>query len=400
MKNKALLFVFVFFGLTLQHLNAQKSPPLSTNWYRIPYENGSEVIVSRDFVDHGSTPAGNVGPMDMHASKANKRIVAAAAGIVRFIRESRTECGCNSAYGGCANVIDIEHANGEWTRYLHIKGNSATAAGIFVGQCVSRGQRIATEGDVGWTCGSGRNANSGSCVQTVPAGAGKCGRHLHFEVRRGQNGPFVNPQICTPDVASHNRIFRDNATYTANPCSSNCNENYNFSGSFSNTMRVIPIDNQITTSGNATVQNSASIGFQAGNRIRLSPGFRATTGSYFRASIQSCTSTGSSCPQSSIVAMSVDSGSFSPNILEIDVTVFPNPFNDNLTFRYALKESENVKLSILDMQGRQVALIINNKQQSKGDHEILFDSENLKKGLYVYVLKVGGTEKTGQVLKQ
>ncbi len=399
MKNR-ILIVFIFSFIGLQLVVAQ-SPPISTNWYRIPYQDGSEVTVTRDFVDHGSTPAGNIGPMDMNASQANRGIVAAASGIVRFIRESRTECGCNGAYGGCANSIRIEHANGEWTYYLHIQANSATAAGISVGQCVTRGQRIATEGDVGWTCGSGRNANSGSCVASVPSGAGRCGRHLHFEVRRGQGGPFVNPRICTPDVAGHHRIFRDNATYTAGFCSSSCSENYNFSGSFSNTMRVIPVDNQITTSGNATVQNSASIGFQAGNRVRLSPGFKARTGSYFRASIQSCTSTLSGCPQAKTASLVREPEQLPPDIIfDNKITVFPNPFNDRLSFEYALEKDDPVQLSIFDISGKQIAVIIDKNKQSKGNHKANFVSDNLKNGLYMYVLKIGTTKKSGFVLKQ
>jgi len=399
MKNRILIaFTISFLGF---QLTVAQSPPISTNWYRIPYQDGSEVTITRDFIDHGSTPAGNIGPMDMNASQANRGIVAAASGIVRFIRESRTECGCNSAYGSCANSIRIEHANGEWTYYLHIQANSATAAGISVGQCVTRGQRIATEGDIGWTCGSGRNANIGSCVSSVPSGAGRCGRHLHFEVRRGQGGPFVNPRICTPDVAGHNRIFRDNATYTADFCSSSCNENYNFSGSFANTMRVIPVDNQITTSGNATVQNSASIGFQAGNRIRLSPGFKARTGAYFRASIQSCTGTLSGCPRTKTTASLQEPKELPSDIVfDNNIIIFPNPFKDNLTFQYTLDNEDLVKLSLFDISGKQIAMPIDNPRQPKGTHKTTFTSKNLKKGLYLYVLKIGINKKSGFLLKQ
>lgn len=380
--------IYVSFFLCLLYAGVQgQSPPLSINWYRIPYADGTSITVTRDFIDHGNTPAGNTGPMDIVASQANAVIVAAADGVVRVIQESRTECGCNAAYGGCANSIQIEHANGEWTRYLHIQANSATNAGIVVGSVVSRGDPIGLEGDVGWTCGNGRNANSGACVASVPAGAGKCGRHLHFEVRRGQNGPFVNPKFCTGDVASDFHIFEDNATYTANECGSACDGSVSFPLTESNTMKVYAVSGNLTSV--VDVQSSASIEYQATGSITLNPGFNATTGAYFRAAIASCAN-----PQKKEEEKKIAEERSGEPAKELLLELAPNPVAAGISSRVAftLVFPGAVTLCMYDVLGRESACVVNNQPYPDGRSEIELPTAGLPGGIYwVRLFTDGGT---------
>ncbi|MBI1825367.1 MAG: hypothetical protein HY287_13575 [Planctomycetes bacterium] len=52
---------------------------ISRNFYRIPYVSGDYIHVTHDYVDHGNSPAGDTGPMDMNDTMANGRAIVAAA---------------------------------------------------------------------------------------------------------------------------------------------------------------------------------------------------------------------------------------------------------------------------------------------------------------------------------
>ncbi len=277
-------------GSAAEPASAQALGKISRNVYRIPYADGTQITMSRDYIDHGNTPAGNVGSMDINTSGNNVVIAAAADGVVIAVNDTRTDCGCNSAYGPCANSIRIQHANGEYSTYLHIAPGSATANGIAVNTPVVAGQSIAIEGDIGWTCGSDRNPVAGSCVPSVPSGTGGCGRHLHWDVRRNGTNEYVNPYTC----GISNNIYVDNGQYTADTCDSpNCQtdrnlSNLNYTGL--GTFRVFQANNVVSAS-TVTVSNSASVVMHAAARVHLTPGFHCNPGGYFRGEIGSCDDT-------------------------------------------------------------------------------------------------------------
>jgi parallel beta-helix repeat protein len=67
---------------------------------------------------------------------------------------------------------------------------------------------------------------------------------------------------------------------------------------------------------------------------------------------------------------------------------YPNPFNARTTFRFVLPKSQNVKLTVYDLLGRQVENPINNFKQA-GVHTITFDASHLSSGVYFYRLQAG-----------
>ncbi len=136
--------------------------------YRVPMEKG-DVKISRDVNNH--TPIGRIDT----GSPDSDRVVAAAAGTVRFIDDSHSERQDSDTAAQCNNnFIWIDHGTGEWTKYTHmLKGTISGAAGakLKVGDKVSAGQFLGTEGDVG--CAGGK--------------------HLHFEVGVPRATDPVNP---------------------------------------------------------------------------------------------------------------------------------------------------------------------------------------------------------------
>ncbi|TVQ01054.1 MAG: T9SS C-terminal target domain-containing protein [Balneolaceae bacterium] len=68
---------------------------------------------------------------------------------------------------------------------------------------------------------------------------------------------------------------------------------------------------------------------------------------------------------------------------------YPNPFNPTTQIRYELPQQETIRLTVYDMVGRQVAVLVNETMQA-GVHTVTFDAGNLSSGVYIYTLKVGG----------
>ena len=67
---------------------------------------------------------------------------------------------------------------------------------------------------------------------------------------------------------------------------------------------------------------------------------------------------------------------------------FPNPFNPSTTIEYALPRSAPVELSVFNMLGQRVALLVQ-EEQPAGRHRAVFDGTGFASGLYFYHMKAG-----------
>jgi aldose sugar dehydrogenase len=72
---------------------------------------------------------------------------------------------------------------------------------------------------------------------------------------------------------------------------------------------------------------------------------------------------------------------------------YPNPFNPHTRIRYALSENSHVRLEVIDVMGRRVALLVDEEQEA-GWFEIPFDASQLASGLYLYRLQAGAMSET------
>ncbi len=74
---------------------------------------------------------------------------------------------------------------------------------------------------------------------------------------------------------------------------------------------------------------------------------------------------------------------------------YPNPFNPSTEIRYALLRADHVRLTVHNILGQRVALLVD-EDQTAGEHQVRFDAGNLPTGLYFYTLRSGpfvGTRK-------
>ena len=68
---------------------------------------------------------------------------------------------------------------------------------------------------------------------------------------------------------------------------------------------------------------------------------------------------------------------------------YPNPFNPTTIIAYDLPRPGNVKLTVHNALGQQVAELVHKNQQA-GSHSVTFDAEHLPTGIYVYHLQING----------
>ncbi len=68
----------------------------------------------------------------------------------------------------------------------------------------------------------------------------------------------------------------------------------------------------------------------------------------------------------------------------------PNPVVNQINFRMSTDETMTATISVIDASGREVAVLANNKQISKGDHNFNFNLSNeLASGTYLLVISSG-----------
>jgi hypothetical protein len=67
---------------------------------------------------------------------------------------------------------------------------------------------------------------------------------------------------------------------------------------------------------------------------------------------------------------------------------YPNPFNPTTVLSYELPVAGKVRLSVYDMLGREVAVLVD-QQQFAGTHKVAFRANGLASGVYVYKLVAG-----------
>ena len=94
-------------------------------------------------------------------------VKAAASGVIHTVK--------HDSNGALGKKVIIQHGNGYVTEYCHL--SQAGTGGLQAGDRVAQGQKIALSG------------NSGSNTT---------GQHLHFTVRTGPGGKYLNPELFLP----------------------------------------------------------------------------------------------------------------------------------------------------------------------------------------------------------
>ena len=118
---------------------------LSFNRYKLPVPKN---LLKR--IDRTSSPAhlGKLRNAIDFIVDEDTHVLAAAEGVVTFVKDSSNTGGSNPFYWSHTNFIVIMHSNGEYSRYDHLSHNSSK---VKVGQYVRACEEIARVGMTGYT---------------------------------------------------------------------------------------------------------------------------------------------------------------------------------------------------------------------------------------------------------
>jgi photosystem II stability/assembly factor-like uncharacterized protein len=72
---------------------------------------------------------------------------------------------------------------------------------------------------------------------------------------------------------------------------------------------------------------------------------------------------------------------------------YPNPFNPSTTIKFELPKSSMVQLSVYDILGREVSVLVNERKNA-GSYHVRFDGAGLSSGVYFYRIKTGDFTQT------
>jgi hypothetical protein len=76
---------------------------------------------------------------------------------------------------------------------------------------------------------------------------------------------------------------------------------------------------------------------------------------------------------------------------------YPNPFNPTTSIEYRISRIENVKLSVYDILGREVAVLVNERKEP-GSHTVMWDARGMASGVYVYRLTAGSSVQSREMI--
>ncbi len=85
-------------------------------------------------------------------------------------------------------------------------------------------------------------------------------------------------------------------------------------------------------------------------------------------------------------------------IFDLEVRIFPNPFQSQTTIKYYLPNKGKVKLQLRDFLGREVKILENSQQKDKGWHQLQLNAESIPAGTYYLVLANNGQLETHKLV--
>ena len=76
--------------------------------------------------------------------------------------------------------------------------------------------------------------------------------------------------------------------------------------------------------------------------------------------------------------------------------VYPHPVNSNARIQLCLPKAEHIRLTVLDIQGRQVEVLVNEKRDA-GIHQVEWNPQ-LPGGIYFYQIEAGEFKETKKMI--
>ena len=170
---------------------------------------------------------------------------------------------------------------------------------------------------------------------------------------------------------------------------SGCAQDHNIVDDF-NWAVEFEADNNITA--NNTIgqgsNNGLGVRYDAGNSVRLTPGFNAVAGAQFQAYIDGCEGANPRRDASSIVYYD---GTHREDVLYdtkgIHSKVYPNPFHQQTTIEYTILQAGTVSIEVFDLANRLIFSKQIQDHDQPGTYTYELDASGFSNGVYYYKLR-------------
>lgn len=161
-----------------------------------------------------------------------------------------------------------------------------------------------------------------------------------------------------------------------------------------NTIRSYQISSEVA------INAGANITFTAGHQVLLQPGFHAKAGADFLAKVELCNDPNNSFEETPVSSNARNTISTSPfmDIGTPTLNIYPNPLHDHATIAYQLRAPGEVSIAILNQFGQLIASPIQRQQMEAGNHQLPFQSADLRAGVYYLSLLYQGKRITQKMV--
>jgi len=78
--------------------------------------------------------------------------------------------------------------------------------------------------------------------------------------------------------------------------------------------------------------------------------------------------------------------------------IFPNPLSQSTTLEWTLTRASDVKIQILDLNGRLISTPVNTSEQASGDYHIDFNASEIAAGIYICQFSAGDIQETQKLV--
>ena len=149
-----------------------------------------------------------------------------------------------------------------------------------------------------------------------------------------------------------------------------------------------------TISSTEVITTNYEAVYKANESITLTAGFQVEAGATFLATITACETEPNNLelpatPQAKITKPSYDATT---------LAVSPNPFVNNTSINYTISQNSKVTLVIQDVNGQQLAVLLDKIEMNKGQYELDWSAVNLPAGIYFLAMDDGRQKQTQKLV--
>ncbi|MEL7122800.1 MAG: zinc-dependent metalloprotease [Bacteroidota bacterium] len=242
-----------------------------------------------------------------------------------------------------------------------------------------------------------------------PCGTSGCPRITYWSNPNLDYGPY-NIALGT-STKNNARVAREQQAVIAGFQSTITNKNV----FLSHNVRIRETGNIIANSSistdNNTIRyyNGSSGTYKAPDLISFKPGFRAYSGSTFRAKIENCSAVSSFVGSDEPITAAAQSQEETATSLaspstttsaagSIDLLVSPNPVKSTAMVSFSITKESYVELSLYDLSNRKLKTLISQNNLPIGPHQVALNTNDLPSGVYLARLIVGNEMQTKRVI--